>query len=140
MRISSSLTALALLLAVFAFAACRAHAPDRCFPERGTEVWVERHYPRPAGSSDAAAPGSLDLSLIGDPGEEPAAARQAIVAAIRNGLGGTSSSTQVNARGVAHLGPLTPGAYTIRLREILYVGIERPVDVGPPSASSAKSA
>lgn len=29
------------------------------------------------------------------------------------------------------LGPLTPGVYTVRLREILYVGIDRPVDIGP---------
>ena len=65
-----------------------------------------------------------------DPGEERST-RQAIVAALRNGLGGTSPSTQVNERGQAHLGPLAPGAYTIRLREILYVGIERRVDVAP---------
>ena len=57
--------------------------------------------------------------------------RQASIAVLPNSPSGSAASAQVSERGEARLGPLTPGAYSVRVREILYVGIDRPVHVGP---------
>jgi hypothetical protein len=104
---------------------CHSVATPTCFPERGHEVWVERHL-RALRPTEAG--GRLELRFLADTSSERVASDQNNVVSLVSPANASQGATRhdISPTRPASVA-LSPGAYTVRLSGITFVPITRTV-------------
>ena len=127
---------IATLLAAI-LTACRTAPREKCFPERGIEVWQESRYPAPSARFDALArltsiklEPSVSTPVV--PGANVGGRQGRVLfigpkGAVRPDTILTSVST-VDGR-IAGMRELRPGIYRVRVRDIGWVDAVRDVEL-----------